>query len=122
MRDVLKVNGIVLVEEAEIRERWQRYFCKLFNGENVYSLRAKRGVQEGHLNIRECSRISKEEVKEALKKMKSGKTVGPDFIPVEVWKCLGKVGVDWLMKLFNVIFRTVKILSEWGTSTVIPAL
>lgn len=32
-------------------------------------------------------KISKEEVRLALKRMKSGKAVGPDDIPMEVWKC-----------------------------------
>ena len=32
--------------------------------------------------------ISMAEVRRALKRMKSGKTVGPDVIPVDVWKCL----------------------------------
>jgi len=85
-------DGKVLVEETEITERWRRYFSRLFNGETEYSLRVERGVQEGYLNVRECSRISKEEVKEALRRMKSGKAVGPDLIPVEIWKCLGEVG------------------------------
>ena len=52
--------------------------------------------------------------------MRFGKVVGPDLIPVEVWKCLGEVGVDWLTELFNVIFRTGKMPSKWRTSTVIP--
>jgi len=89
-------DGKVLVEEAEIRERRQSYFSRLFNGENEYSPQVERGVQEGQLNVRVCSRISKEEVKEALRKMKSEKAVGPDFILVEIWKCLGEVGLDWL--------------------------
>ena len=67
-----------------------------------------------------CSRISKEEVKGALRKMKSGKAVGPNLILVEIWKCLGEKGLDWLTELFNVTFRTVKMPTEWRTSTVIP--
>ena len=51
--------------------------------------------------------------------MKSGKAVGPDLIPVEIWKCLGEVGVDWLTEPFNIIFRTIKMTREWRTSTVI---
>jgi len=38
-------------------------------------------------------RISEYEVKMALKRMKSRKVVGPDGIPIEVWRCLGEVGV-----------------------------
>ena len=44
-------DGKVFVEETEITERWQSYFSGLFNGENEYSLRVERGVQEGHLNV-----------------------------------------------------------------------
>ncbi|KAK3513053.1 hypothetical protein QTP70_000211 [Hemibagrus guttatus] len=31
--------------------------------------------------------------------MKSGKAVGPDDIPVEVWKCLGEAAVEFLTDL-----------------------
>ena len=41
----------------------------------------------------EVKRIIKEEVRENMKRMKNGKAVGPDEIPVEVRKCLGEI--DW---------------------------
>ena len=34
-------------------------------------------------------RIQESEVREALKRMKGAKTMGPDDIPIEVWRCLG---------------------------------
>ena len=37
------------------------------------------------------TKISQAEVRRTLTRMKSGKTVGPDDIPVEVWKCRGDV-------------------------------
>ena len=37
-----------------------------------------------------CEPISKDDIKEFLKKMNNGKVEGPDQIPVEVWKCLGE--------------------------------
>ena len=84
VRRIKSEDGKVLVEETEIRERWRSYFSRLFNGVNEYSLQVERGVQEGQLIVRECSHISKEEVKEVLRKMKSEKAVGPDLIPVEI--------------------------------------
>jgi hypothetical protein len=49
-------------------------------------------------------RIQESKVKEALKRMKGGKAMGPDGIPIEVWKCLGDIAIVWLTKLFNYIF------------------
>jgi hypothetical protein len=43
------------------------------------------------------------EVNEALKKMKTRKTLGPDDIPIEVWRYLGDIAIVWLTKLFNII-------------------
>ena len=40
----------------------------------------------------------------ALKGMKLGKAMGPDGIPVEVWKSLGEEGVDMLLDLLQKIF------------------
>jgi len=60
--------------------------------------------------IRDCvDHITKDEIRETLKKMPNGKAEGPDQIPVEVWKGLGKEGLGWLMKPFNVTFRTAKM-------------
>jgi len=69
-------------------------------------------VQERYPHVRACSRISKEEVKDALRRMKSRKAVGLDLIPMEIWKCLGEEGLEWLTELFNVIFSTIKMPNE----------
>lgn len=31
-----------------------------------------------------------------------GKAIGPDEIPIEVWKCMGNVGVCWLTNIFKI--------------------
>jgi hypothetical protein len=49
-------------------------------------------------------RIQKSEVKDALKRMKGGKAMGPDGIPIEVWRSIGDEVIVWLTKLFNLIF------------------
>jgi hypothetical protein len=58
-------------------------------------------------------------VKEVLKKMKIGKTLGHDNTPIEVWRCLGDIAIVWLTKLFNIIFRSNKIPDEWRRSILI---
>jgi hypothetical protein len=49
-------------------------------------------------------------VKKTLKKMKTGKALGFDDIPIEVW--FENIAIVWLTKLFNIIFRSNKMLDE----------
>ena len=64
--------------------------------------------------------ISKDEVRTAMKKMKSGKAVGPDGIPVEAWKCLGEMAVGLLTRLFNKILESERMPDEWRLSVLVP--
>ncbi|KAL0906721.1 hypothetical protein M5K25_025237 [Dendrobium thyrsiflorum] len=126
-KDLVQVKCIkdedqkVLLLEEDIQQRWMRYFNKLFNEDY------ENAIDFGDLSILNekkdfCfyRRISKIEVREALKKMKCGKAVGPDDIPIEVWKCLGEDGISWLTKLFNIILKTKKMPDEWRKSVLIP--
>ncbi|KAK3573364.1 hypothetical protein QTP86_024124, partial [Hemibagrus guttatus] len=65
-------------------------------------------------------KIRKDEVRKALKRMKSGKAVGPDDIPVEVWKCLGEAAVEFLTNLFNRVLESEKMPEEWRRSVLVP--
>ena len=82
-------------------------------------LSRERKSDEQHLDPRLCEPISKDEIKETLKKMTNGNVEGLDQIPVEVWKYLGEEGLECLTEFFNVIFRTAKMSREWKFSTVI---
>jgi Reverse transcriptase (RNA-dependent DNA polymerase) len=52
--------------------------------------------------------------------MKTGKALGPDDTPIEVWRCLGDITIVWLTKLFNTIFRSNKMSDEWRRSILVP--
>ncbi|KAL4104538.1 hypothetical protein QTP88_019833 [Uroleucon formosanum] len=54
-----------------------------------------------------------EEVKIAAKAMKKKKAVGPDGMPVEVWKILGNVSIRWLKDLFNKMLIEGKMPEVW---------
>jgi hypothetical protein len=71
-------------------------------------------------NRRFVRRMQEAEIGEALKRMKGGKAMGPDGIPIEVWRCLGERAVVWLTKLFNLIFRSNKMPEEWRRSILVP--
>jgi hypothetical protein len=65
-------------------------------------------------------RIQELEIKETLKRMKGGKTMGPNCIPIEVWRSLIDISIVWLTKVFNLIFRANKMPEEWRRNTLVP--
>jgi hypothetical protein len=65
-------------------------------------------------------RIQESEVEDALKMMKGGNAMGPDGLPIEVWRSLGDVAIVWLTKLFKLIFRSNKMPDEWRQSILVP--
>jgi len=85
VRCIKDENGHVLFEDAEIKERWQRYFSNLLNGEGREDPRGRdRECGESRIDLREGGHINKDKIKEALRKTPNGKAKGPDQIPVEL--------------------------------------
>ena len=83
------------MQEEEIKERWRSYFEKLLNENHTGNTMLEESGN--NRKIRESiffRRIRAYEVIFALKKMKSGRALGPDGISTEAWKCLGDVGVS----------------------------
>ena len=103
----------LLVKEDEIRHKWQEYFDKLFNDENTDTTFQLDDSFDG-TNRRFVRRIPESEVRETLKRMKGGKAMGTDGIPIEVWRCLGDIAIVWLTKLFNHIFDRTRCLMSGG--------
>ena len=68
----------------------------------------------------EVQKISAEDVRAAMNRMKIGKAVGPDDIPVEVWRCLGELAVDFLTRLFNKILEDERMPDEWRRNVLVP--
>ena len=79
------------MKEDEIRHRWQEYFDKLFNGENENTVQLDDSSDD--TNRRFVRRIQESKVREALKRMKGGKAMDPNGIPIKVWRCLGDIAI-----------------------------
>ena len=52
--------------------------------------------------------------------MKKGKAVGPDELPVEVWKCMGEMAIEFLTRLFNRLLVDERMPNRWIRSVLIP--
>ena len=77
-------------------------------------------TEEAEVVSEEVNCVSREEVKNALKSMNKGKAVGPDELPVKVWKCMGEMGIKFLTRLFNRLLTGKGMPKEWRRSVLIP--
>ena len=103
-----------MVSSEAVLKRLKEYFEKLMNEENNREPR----TEEAEVVNKEVNCVSRE-VKNALKRMKIGKAVGPDELPIEVWKCMGEIGIGFLTRLFNKILVGERMPEKWKRSVLI---
>ncbi|KAI5734561.1 hypothetical protein M8J77_007970 [Diaphorina citri] len=109
---ILKNNNGDIITNAEDKiKHWTEYIKELFH-DNRPPLDLTPSEESGQ-------RISKEEIKYALKNMKNKKAPGPDNVPTELLKILDDNGLIALADLFNSIYDLGSIPKEWLSSTFI---
>ena len=109
-------NSNVMVSSEAVLKRWKEYFEKLMNKQNERHPR----TEEAEVVNEEVNCVSREKMKNALRRMKKGKVVGPDKLPVKVWKCMGEMGIKFLTRLFNRLLMGERMPEEWRRSVLIP--
>lgn len=119
LKSIKDEEGKVLVTEQNIKELWN--FHKIFNEvyKTLLQLDRLNTTEEGQ-NYFFYHRIWESKAKETLKRIDNSKAVGPNNIPIELWKCLEGKDISWLTKLVNEIMRSNKMLDEWRRSILIP--
>ena len=82
------------MEDLNILERWREYYQKLMNEENP-----RRGRNEQQAEVDNgITGITSADIEMAPRNTKNGKSIGLDNLAVEVWKSLGRTGVNFLKK------------------------
>ena len=116
VRIIKDENDNVIVNLEAVFKRRKEYFEKLMNEEN------NRDSSTGKAEVvnEEVNCVSREEVKNALRRMKKGKAVGPDELPVEVWKCMKEMETKVLTRLFKRLLVGERVPEEWKRSVLIP--
>lgn len=107
-------NEILLGIEDKLK-RWKEYVEALFDDE-----RPNTSPEVDHILNEVGPPITKTEVAHAIKSQKNGKATGPDNVYAEVVKVIAEqegLGLDILTSMFNTIYTTGQIPSDWLKST-----
>ena len=107
---------VVNVEESVLRI-WKEYYRGVMNEEE--SEREGRKNDGNRVNL-DVEMTSKVELGEGMKRMKNGKAVGPDDIPMDVCKCLGENALEFLTKLYNKTMESGRMPDDWRGSLLMP--
>ena len=96
--------GNLLMDREDVLNRWSEYIEDLFQDDRGEKPIIKKDMVE---------------VSAAIRKMKHGKAVGPDNIPIEVFAVLEDIGIDFLTKVLNSIYDSGKIPKDLAKSVFI---
>ena len=116
-RPIRDKQGNLLTKESLQLQRWKEYFQDILNRPPPDSIPDIEETNED-LNIN-CGRISKEEIKRAIKKLKLGKAPGIDNIPYDVLKADIGATTDVLYSVLNEIWDKEEIPTEWKTGMLV---
>ena len=102
-------DGTQLTNIVEILERWASFYEALYSGQQAASIIVTSEV---------IPEIPIEEIRLALKLLKLNKAAGPDGVFAELFKFGGAHIEELLLKLFNVIIKTLAFPNKFKESEV----
>lgn len=114
-------SGQVLCEEEEVRKRWKEYFAALLQGEGVQQNEHKRNASVGEVPAEATDeKISVEEVRSSICRLKNGKAPGVCGITGGMLKAGGEAVVQWLHKIVDLAWSSGNVPMDWQKAVIVP--
>ena len=110
---VKDTSGKIIVDDDQLLETWRAHYEKLANEEFPWNRDTLQSVEPV---CGPCERISTEEVRSAIKKMKNNKAAGPSGVVADMLKAAGDVGTLWVTEVCNHIVMEGRIPADWCSS------
>ena len=114
--------GKILTAPQDIKDRWKEHFDQLYNvnimADATILLELPTGANDEKSN--NTQDLLREEVEEAIKNMKAGKSPGCDNVTADEMQAVGRAGVDALFKLCEKVWRMERIPTDWSRAIIVP--
>ena len=116
-RPIKDKNGLIITDSDQQLKRWAEHFEELLNQPPPINPPCIPEAEQD-LDIN-CLPPTKAEILNAIKKLKNGKAAGPDGIPPEALKTNSETSAEMLLPLFEKIWSTEEIPTEWKDGHII---
>ena len=114
---VKDVDGNAVTCEAKQTQRWKTHFETILNKE---APRNQAEIPESKEDLKvNTDPPSAEEVRKAIRTMKSGKATGADFVSAEMLKAGGEVTMGALTEIFEGIWETEETPGDWKMGLIV---
>ena len=110
---VKDTEGKIVFEEEKLMEVWRAHYDKLSNEEFPWN---RDTLTEVNAVSGPSEKISFEEVKAAVKKMRSNKAAGPSGVVADMLKAAGDAGSVWVTDVCNSVVKEGRIPDDWCKS------
>ena len=111
-------DGNLLTKDDEIRKRKSEHFGEVLN-RPVQSSVADIDEETECIDNIEAGCITRDEIRNAMHKMKKGKAAGIDSITIELLRAGGHVTTEVLYELFTKIWDKEEILEDWSKGLIV---
>ena len=112
-------DGTILSKESDIRERWKEHFNELLNRPEPEHPADGLDDNNDVLDIETDPPSIKDEIRNAIRDMKSGKAPGVDNITAELLKADIETSVDKIHNLVREIWREERSPEDWNRGLIV---
>lgn len=112
-RAIKNNQGQMQTDTKEILDTWKNYY------ENMYNTTVdpeENAIQQ--INMEQT--IKREEVEDAIQKIKIGKASGEDDLSPEMLKWMGQSGTEWFWKICRQVWEEQKLPKDWENNLIVP--
>ncbi len=113
----MKYKDGVTNDPETVKDMWKSYFKNLLNVSQQTSVEDNNSERADEKE--ECP-ITKEEVNQAIKGMKNGKSPGADEFSVEMIKAGGPTGVNWMYRVVKAAWDQKRVPNDWLRGVIVP--
>ncbi|CAF1118390.1 unnamed protein product, partial [Didymodactylos carnosus] len=116
-------NGSLILNSSDRLERWREYFSELLNVPSTVDQQLIDEIQVKTLTKEEVERQNAnptvEEVRRAVKQMKSRKAPGSDEVTADLLKAGGEPVIRWLFEIFTDVWKNEEMVEDWSLALLI---